>query len=93
MKTAIMAEQVILGVWPTISHLLSLKQHSSLIRVVRIPHINTKGKPVTKAGSPNVLVHVMATYDDFQAVLGFLCRHVLGYLLVVHACVDVFAAY
>ena len=83
------------GMWPTISHLLSPKQHS-MIRVVPITHINTKRKPLTKAGSPNipVLVHdVVATYDDFQGVLGFLCRHVLGSLLDVHAWFDTFAAY
>ena len=45
---------------------LSLKQHS-MIRIVRIPHIDTKRKPLTKAGSPNVIVHVVATYDNFQA--------------------------
>ena len=61
---------------------LSLKQHS-MIRVVRIPHIGTKREPLTKAASPNKLVHVVATYDAFQAVLGFLCRHVLGCLLDV----------
>ena len=76
-------------------HLASLlpKQHS-MIRVVCIPHIGTKRKPLTKAGSPNILLHVVASkYDDFQAVLGFLCRHVLGCLLNVHARVDTFAAY
>ena len=91
-----MAEQKILGMWSTISHILSPKQHS-MIQVVCIPHICTKRKPLTKAGSPNihVLLHVMATYmyDAFQAVLGFLCRHVLGCLLDVHARADVFAAY
>ena len=75
-------------------HLASLspKQHS-MIRIVRIPHIGTKRKPLTKAGSPNVIVHVVATYDNFQAVLGFLCRRVLGCLLDVHAHSDVFATY
>ena len=38
-KTAIKAEQMILSMWPTILHLLSLKQHS-MIRVARIPHIS-----------------------------------------------------
>ena len=71
---------------------LSLKQHS-MIRIVRIPHIGTKRKPLTKAGSPNVIVHVVATYDNFQAVHGFLCRHVLGCLLDVHTHSDVFATY
>ena len=105
-KMAIVAEQMILGMWPTILHLLSPKQHSmitilhllspkqhSMIRVVHIPHIGTKRKPLTKAGSPNILVHVVATYDAFQAVLGFLCRHVLGCLPDVHSRTDAFAAY
>ena len=35
-ENGIMAEQLILGIWPTISLLLSPKQHS-MIRVVRIP--------------------------------------------------------
>ena len=52
-----------------------------------------KRKLLTKAGSPNILVHVEATYDAFQAVLGFLCRHVLECLLDVHARTDTFAAY
>ena len=73
-KMAIVAEQLVLGMWPTILHLLSPKQHS--IRFVHISHIGTKRKLVTKAGSPNILVHVVATYDAFQAVLSFLCRHV-----------------
>ena len=59
---------------------------------MRIPHINMKRKPLTKAGSPNVLVHVVATYDAFQAALGFLCCHML-HLPDVHARVDAFAAY
>ena len=54
-KTEITAEQFILGMWPTISHILSPKQHS-MIRVVRIPHVGTKRKPLTKAVSPNILV-------------------------------------
>ena len=64
-----------------------------MIRVVRIPHIITKRKPLTKAGSTNVLVHVVATYDAFQAVLSFLCHHVLGCLLDIHAHIDGFASY
>ena len=64
-----------------------------MIRVVHIPHIGTKRKPLTETGSPNILVHVEATYDTFQAVLGFLCRHVLECLLDVHARTDAFAAY
>ena len=48
-KTAIMAEQFIFGMWPTISHILSPKQHS--IRFMHIPHIGTKKKPLTEAGS------------------------------------------
>ena len=53
------------------------------------PRIGTKRKPPTKAESPNILVHVVATYD---AVLYFLCR--LGqYLPNVYARVDAFAAY
>ena len=87
MKTTIMAEQMVLGMRSTISHLLSPKQYS-MIRIVRIPHLCTKRKPLTKAGSPNILVHVVATYDTLQAVLGFLCRHVLGCLLDIHARVD-----
>ena len=71
---------------------LSPKQHS-MIRIVRIPHIGTKIKPLTKAGSSNVILHVVATYYNFQAVLGFLCRRVLGCLLDVHAHSDVFATY
>ena len=71
---------------------LSLKQHST-IQVVRIPHIVMKRKPLTKAGSTNILVHVVATYDAFQAVLGFLCCRVLGCLLDVHARADAFAVY
>ena len=86
-----MAEKMVLGMWPTISHLLSPKQHS-MIRVVRISHICTKRKLLTKAGSRNILVHVVATYDNFQAVLGFLCHHVLRCLLDVHARVDALAA-
>ena len=70
---------------------LSLTQHS-MIRFVCIPHIGTKRKLLTKAGSSNILVHVVATYDTFQAVLGFLCHHVL-HLPDIHACVDAFATY
>ena len=88
-KMAIMAGQLILSVWPTISYLLSQKQHS-MIRVVRIPHIGTKRKPLTKAGSPNILVHVVATYDDFQTSL--LCRHGLR-LPDTRARFDTFAEY
>ena len=61
-KMAIMAEQLIVGMWPTISYLLSLKQHS-VIPFVSIPHIDTKRKLLTKVESPNILVHVVATYD------------------------------
>ena len=89
-----MAEQLILSMWHTIciSHLLSPKQHST-IRFVRIPHIETKRKPLTKVGSPNIIVHmVVAMYDTLQAVLGFLCRLVL-HLSDVHAHVDAFAAF
>ena len=39
-----------------------------------------------------ILVHMVATYDAFQAVLGFLCHHVLC-LPDVHVHVDAFAAY
>ena len=49
-------------------------------------------KLLTKAGSPTILVHVVATYNAFQAVLGFLCCHVL-HLPNVHAHVDTFAEY
>ena len=96
-----MAELMVLGMWPTISHLLSPKLHS-MIRVVRIPHIGTKRKPLTKAGSPNILVHVVATYDtfiiifyfffNFFFVLGVLYRHVLRTRTSpdVHARVDTF---
>ena len=87
-----MAEQIIVGMWSIISHLLSPKQHS-MIRVVRIPHTGMKRKPLTKAGSPNKLVHVVATYNTVQAVLGFLCCHVLGCLIDVNARVDMFATY
>ena len=90
MKMAIMAEQLILGMWSTISYLLSPKQHS--IRFIRISHIGTKRKLLTEAGSPNILVHVVAMYDAFQAVLGVLCCHVL-HLPDVHTRVDEFAAY
>ena len=67
----------------------------SMIRIVCIPHIGTKRKLLTKAGSPNilVLVHMAATYDNFQDLLGFLCRHVLVSLLDVHTRIDAFAAY
>ena len=76
-----MAEQMVLGMWPTISHVLSPKQRS-MIRVMHIPysliaHVGTKRKPLTKAGSSNILVHMVATYDAIQDVLGFLCRRVL----------------
>ena len=86
-----MTEQMVVGMWPTILHLLSPKQHS-MIRAVHIPHISTKRKPLRKAGSPNIIVHVVATYDTFQAVLDFLCHHVLQCLLDVHACIDALAA-
>ena len=85
-----MAELMVLSIWPTISHLLSPKQHS-MIRLVHILHIDTKRKPLTKAGSLNILVHMVATYDAFQAVLGFLCHYVLGCLLDVHARTDTLA--
>ena len=88
-ETAIMAEEMIVGMWPTILHLLSPKQHS-MMRLVRIPHIDTKRKPLTKAGRPIILVHVVAMYDAFQAVLGFLCRRVLQCVLDVHTRVDAF---
>ena len=84
MKTTIMAEQLILGVWPTISHLLSLKQHITIL-FMHIPHIGTKRKPLTKAGSPNIPVHMVATYGAFRAVLDFLCHYVLRRLPDVHA--------
>ena len=58
-----------------------------------IPHIGTKRKPLTKVGSPNILVHVEAVYNDSQVVLDFLCRHVLGSILDVHARADAFATY
>ena len=48
-------------------------------------------KPLTKAASSNILVHLVATYDTFQAVLGFFCRHMLQHLPDVHARVDMFA--
>ena len=51
-----------------------------------------KRKPLTKAESPNILVHVVASYVAFQAVLGFLCRHMLQRVLEVHARVDALAA-
>ena len=51
-----------------------------------------KRKPLTEAGSPNILAHVVATYDAFHAVLGFLCHHVLR-LPEVHTRDDAFAAY
>ena len=89
-KTAIMAKQTSLSMWPTISHLLSPKQRSILF--MRIPHIDTKRKPLTEAGSPNILVHVVAMCNAFQAVLGFLCCHVLR-LPDIHTHVDAFAAY
>ena len=82
--------EVLLGMWPTILHLLSPKQHS-MIRVMHTPHICTKRKPLTKAGRLNILVHVEATFDTFQDVLGFLCRHVLRCLLHIHARIDVLA--
>ena len=57
---------------------------------MRILHIGTKRKSLTKAGSPNipVLVHAVATYDDFQGVTWLLCHYVLGCLHDVHARVD-----
>ena len=77
-----------------VHHLASfITEQHSMIRVVRIPLIDMKRKPLTKARSSNILVHMVATYDAFQAVLGFLCRLVLGCLLDVHAHVDAFAAY
>ena len=79
MKTANMEKQLILGMWPMISHLLSPKQHS--IRFMHIPHIGMKRKLLTEAGR-----------SDFQAVLGFLCCHVL-HLPDVHTRIDAFTAY
>ena len=72
-------------------HLASLspKQHS-MIQVVRTPHIGTMRKLLTKAGSLNILVHMVAVCDAFQAVLGFLCCQVLGCFLDR---VDAFVAY
>ena len=58
-----MAEQMILCIY--VAHnlaSLSPKQHS-MIRVVCTPHIGMKRKPLTKAGSSNILVHVEAMYD------------------------------
>ena len=77
-KTAIMAEQLILGMWPTISLLLSPKQHS-MIRVVRIPPHRHEEKAAHQGREfkYTVLVHVVAMYAIFPAVLSFLCRHVL----------------
>ena len=52
-------------------HLASKKCYDrNSIRIVRVPHIDTKRRPLTKAGSPNipVLVHVVAIYDNFQDV-------------------------
>ena len=54
-----------------------------------ILHIGTKRKLLTKAGSPNILVHVVALYD---AVLGFLCCRVLC-PPDVHTRVSVFAVH
>ena len=71
---------------------LLIESTDSMIRVMRIPHISTKRKLLTEAGSPNILVHVVATYDAFQTVLGFLCCYVLRHLPDIHAR-DVFAAY
>ena len=85
------AKQLIIGMWPTISHLLTPKQHS-MIRFVHIPHIGTKRKTLINEGSPNILVRVVAMYDAFQAVLGFLCHLVLHFPDVL-ARVDAFATY
>ena len=53
-----------------------------------IPHIGTKRKLLTKAGSTNILVHIVATYDVFQACVA------LGYISPdIHAHVDTFAVY
>ena len=52
-------------------HLASKKCYDrNSIQIVRVPHINTKRRPLTTAGSQNipVVVHVVATYDNFQAV-------------------------
>ena len=75
-KTAIIRSTVDDSVCGQHLAFLSPKQHS-MIGVVCICLIHTKRKPLTKAGSPNILVCVVATYNTFQAVLDFLCRHVL----------------
>ena len=52
-------------------HLASKKINDrNSIRIVRVPHIDMKKRPLTKAESPNILVlaHVVAMYDNFQAV-------------------------
>ena len=59
---------------------------------MHIPHIGTKRKPPTKAGNPNILVHMVAMYNASQAVLGFMCCLVL-HLPDVHARIDAFAAH
>ena len=52
-------------------------QNSILLQVVHILHIGMKRKLLTKAESPNILVHMVAMYDTFQALLVFLCCRVL----------------
>ena len=49
-KTAIMAEQLILSMWPTISHILSPKQNS--IQFMRIDHIDTREKAAHRGREP-----------------------------------------
>ena len=80
-----MEEQTILGMC-TISHLLSPKQHS-MIRVVRIPYIGIYEEKAAHQGRESKCTCTRGgTYNDFQAVLGFLCHHVLGWLLTARMC-------
>ena len=80
--------------WYVARHLASLSpEQPSMIRSMCIPHIGMKRKPSTKAGSPNIPVHMVATYDALQAVLSLLSHYVLQRLPDVHTCVDTFAVY
>ena len=97
---AIMVEQFTLGIWPTPTyHLLTHRHEEKTAHQGRESKYTctymwwprTSARRESRSPRQGVqiylYVHVVATYDAFQAVLGFLCRHVLRlltFMLVSH---------
>ena len=84
-----MAEQLIVGMSPTISHLLSPKQHN-MIRVVCIPLISMKRKLLTKARGPKIHVRTCTHGDQVHFPS---CAPCVAMYYNVHTRVDADTAY